>query len=127
MYPDTDGDQDRPSKGIHGYDAKYVDEMKGIMYATGPDIRDGQVIASLKQVDHYNIFCQLLGIPAKANNGSLEIVHSVLSRYEQTSEEGEDEEDSDEDDSDEENGVLGLTASPWTVCLFSSLVIPFYV
>lgn len=139
--PDDDGDQDMP-KGSHGYDPDYVDEMSAIMYAYGPDIRDGQVIEQMDQVDHYNLFCALLNLEPKPNNGTTEMFKQVLNKYateEEDQNDGEkeneddkenkkkkkdgddDDEDDDEndDDEDEDNGTIALSASRWLSALFA--------
>lgn len=106
VYPDDDDDDDDDNsdddhihKGLHGYDPEYTADMSGIMYAFGCDIQDNKVIDEIEQVDHYDIFCELLGLHPKPNNGSHDVMRKIMSKFEEDS-------DSDEDDSEsvEDNG-----------------------
>lgn len=104
--------------------------MQGIMYAAGPDIQDAESIKDMKMVDHYQIFCDLLGLSPKPNNGSEAILKDILTKYEaedDSQEDGDDDDnkkdnDSDEkddDDDDDDNGgvALGMPANSWLVCV----------
>lgn len=130
MDVDDDGDVDL-SRGDHGYDAAFVEEMDGIMYAYGPDIKDGQVVEEMDMVDHYGLFCHLLGLTPKPNNGSTEMYDEVLSKFDDSSEEKDDDDDDDDskegekkgdgekkegekkddDDDDDDNGALMAASS----------------
>lgn len=119
-------------KGVHGYDVEFVDEMQGLMYASGPDIRDGQVIDEMEQVDHYNVLCDLLGLKPKANNGSVAILSKILTKH--TREDEDQEDDNDEksneigskEDDDDDNHALGVgycfSLTMFITCLFLCFV-----
>uniref|UniRef100_A0A1W7RA20 glycerophosphocholine cholinephosphodiesterase n=1 Tax=Hadrurus spadix TaxID=141984 RepID=A0A1W7RA20_9SCOR len=66
--------------GFHGYDpfVKNHTDMRGIFYARGPDFKKKYVSQPLSMVDHYQIFCHLLGIQALPNNGSWDKVKNML-------------------------------------------------
>lgn len=100
MDVDENGNVDL-SRGGHGYDAAFVEEMDAIMYAYGPDIKAGQVIEEMDMVDHYGLFCHLLGLSPRPNNGSTEMYDEVLSKFADSSEEEKDGADDDDDDDDE--------------------------
>lgn len=57
-------------KGTHGYDNR-LPSMKPIFYARGPNIKPGVEVPPFNSVDIYPLVCELLGIPAAPNNGSL--------------------------------------------------------
>lgn len=110
VYPDNDIDDDGDielPRGNHGYDPDFVEEMDGIMYAYGPDIRDGTVIEEMDMVDHYGVLCHLLGLEPRPNNGTVEMYDEILNKFDDDSSEEEkaagDDKDDDDDDSKEEN------------------------
>lgn len=121
-------------KGVHGYDVEFVDEMQAIMYASGPDIRNGLVIEEMEQVDHYNALCDLLGLKPRPNNGSVAILSRILTKHakdDDDDEDGDDDDKSDEsgsnEDDDDDNEAMGfghcLSLTVFTACLFIALVI----
>lgn len=82
------------------------------MYAYGPDIRDGTVIEEMDMVDHYGVLCQLLGLEARPNNGTVEMYDEILNKFDDDSSEeekaaGDDKDDDDDDDSKEEGNKKG--------------------
>ena len=84
--------------------------MRAIMYGFGPAFRKNYVSEPLAQVDHYNLFCHLLDIDPKPNNGSMARIERLLKEAE--SEEDSEESDEDEseaaeqtDDDDDDDGV----------------------
>lgn len=132
VYPDTDEDDvddETLPKGIDGYDGDFISEMKGIMYAFGSDIQDNRVIDEISQVDHYNVFCELLELKPRANNGSATLAKKLLSKFEKDDDDDDDsEEDDDKDDDskerppkidkddDDDNAAAGLRLQ-WPVLL----------
>ena len=75
---------DKPysSAGTHGYDPA-VQNMQGIFYAIGPDIKSNYTIGSFENINVYPLVCELLGIePYKdapdAPDGKLEVLEEIL-------------------------------------------------
>jgi predicted AlkP superfamily pyrophosphatase or phosphodiesterase len=52
--------------GEHGFDTRRLD-MHGIFYAKGPDIRQGLVLPTFKNIHVYPFVCRLLGLQVPAN------------------------------------------------------------
>jgi hypothetical protein len=78
------------------------------MYGFGPAFRKDYVCSPLEQVDHYNLFCHLIDIKPKPNNGTYSRVEKLLveSESNENYESGQDIDDEDSDsDKDNENGV----------------------
>ena len=144
VYPDNDGNI-KLSKGDHGYESK---EMKGIMYAFGVDITNNQVIEEMDMVDHYGVFCQLLGLESRPNNGTTGMYDEILNKFAETSDEDKTDKDDDnnddnskeegdkkdkkddEDDDQDDNGSLRLGASSWVsvlLCLSFAFVLQYVV
>lgn len=108
VYPEEEDDDDRgrPDLGYHGYDAEYVSEMRTIFYGFGPGLRSGYLSKPLEMVDHYNLFCKLLDIKCRKNDGSKARAYQLLKEAEESSEESEEsDEDSDEDYDDDDGAV----------------------
>lgn len=82
--------------------------MRAILYAVGPDFREDYEASPLKQVDHYNLFCKLLDIKCKENDGDEDRIESLLKKSEESEESSS---ESESDESDERNSGLSLTAS----------------
>ncbi|GFS12361.1 ectonucleotide pyrophosphatase/phosphodiesterase family member 5 [Elysia marginata] len=70
-----------PLAGIHGYDNEEKD-MRPFFIATGPDFKKNYTVSSFDSVDVYPLMCQLLGIKPAPNNGSLNIVSTLLKHHE---------------------------------------------
>ncbi|RWS19557.1 ectonucleotide pyrophosphatase/phosphodiesterase family member 6-like isoform X4 [Leptotrombidium deliense] len=64
--------------GDHGYYAADFDQMRGITFAIGPAFKHGYLNIPLKQIDHYQVFCHILGLNPKPNNGSWDRVSNML-------------------------------------------------
>jgi len=67
--------------GFHGYFPHEFDDMNGIMYAVGPSFRRGFRGGPIEQVDHYQLFCHVMRIRAKPNNGSWVRVRDFIETY----------------------------------------------
>ncbi|KAI1294682.1 Glycerophosphocholine cholinephosphodiesterase ENPP6 [Halotydeus destructor] len=65
--------------GAHGFFAEESHHMRGIFYGYGPGFKRGYRGGPVHQVDHYQMFCHLLGIRASPNNGSWIRVRDYLS------------------------------------------------
>ena len=69
-------------KGMHGYDPG-LDNMHGIFYAKGIDIKAGKIIPSFENIHIYPLICKLLDIiPYQgledSPQGRLEILETIL-------------------------------------------------
>jgi hypothetical protein len=64
--------------GHHGYDPYDVKEMRTIMYARGPGLKENFVSKPLMMTDHYNLICHLLDMEPQPNNGSWLRVQGML-------------------------------------------------
>lgn len=107
--------------GFTGYDADHVEEARAILYALGPDFRVGYTGPPVKQVDQYNLFCKLLDIRPKDNDGTGKRIEKLLKGAEDNDSSDSDDDDSssssDEDDDDGAN-IISLSTSliVLTVC-----------
>ncbi|CAG2177133.1 unnamed protein product [Oppiella nova] len=105
VYPDYERTTDNePKGGGHGFDPEYVEEMRAIMYGFGPAFRKNYTSEPLEMVDHYNLFCNLVGIPVNPNNGSEDRVEKLLKEAEDDENSDESDYDSDDDDKDDSDG-----------------------
>lgn len=75
------GRQRKPRIGFHGYFPDEFHDMYGIMYAAGPSFRKGFIGGPLYQVDHYQLFCHMLKIRARPNNGTWAHVRDLIETY----------------------------------------------
>ena len=73
--------QNEGAIGFHGYFPHEFDQMNGVMYAVGPSFRRGFKGEVIEQVDHYQLFCHVLKIRAKPNNGSWVRVRDFIETY----------------------------------------------
>lgn len=96
-------DDDDKGLGLSGYDPEHVDEMRAILYAIGPDFRENYEADSIKQVDLYNLFCKLLDIRPRDNDGEMKRVVKLLKESESA-----DNSDSDEDEDSDEDAVSAI-------------------
>ncbi len=67
------------SKGNHGWDPA-APEMGALFVAQGPAFRRGVNLASVENVDVYNLLCAILRITPAANDGGDALLHSTLRR-----------------------------------------------
>ena len=101
VYPKGDSAED--ADGRTGYDPDHVEEMRAILMAIGPDIKENYESPPIKQVDHYNLFCKLLDIKGKDNDGEIKRIEGLLKESEDSDESGS---DSDSDESDENSSSM---------------------
>ncbi|XP_054157985.1 glycerophosphocholine cholinephosphodiesterase ENPP6-like [Oppia nitens] len=66
-----------PTGGRHGYD-RHVTDIRAIMYAFGPALKANFVSEPLDMVDHYNLFCHILGIVPSPNDGNESKIMKML-------------------------------------------------
>ncbi|MDF2158496.1 ectonucleotide pyrophosphatase/phosphodiesterase [Algoriphagus sp. CAU 1675] len=66
--------------GEHGYSPDY-EEMQGIFYANGPQIKAGLTIPPFKNVHIYTLICEILGLPIpKDIDGKKEVLAPILTK-----------------------------------------------
>jgi hypothetical protein len=111
VYPEED-DDNNIQQGHHGYDPAHVEDMRGILYMWGPDVKaNGKEPQShIKQVDNYNIMAQLLGFEGKRNDGSRARIADLLKTGSDESTDSHSDEsgsDSKEDGADDDKGGKG--------------------
>jgi len=58
----NDVSTDHSTKGMHGYDAVTVPEMKAIFIAAGPDIQPGVTLEPFESVNVYPLIAKILGL-----------------------------------------------------------------
>jgi alkaline phosphatase D len=63
--------------GVHGYDPDDVNEMRGIFYASGPNIKRGITLKPFRNVDVYPLLAQILGLKAPSIDGSSKTLQSI--------------------------------------------------
>lgn len=67
----------RVSAGSHGY-VPEDPSMRAVFVADGPSFRDGAVLAPFDNVDVYPLLMQLLGVPARPNDGNAGTLQPAL-------------------------------------------------
>ncbi|CAG2174457.1 unnamed protein product [Oppiella nova] len=60
----------KPQGGNHGYSVETLPDIRAIMYGFGPALKKNYTSDWISMVDHYNLFCHILGINAIPNNGT---------------------------------------------------------
>ncbi|MEJ7645823.1 MAG: ectonucleotide pyrophosphatase/phosphodiesterase [Chryseolinea sp.] len=60
--------------GVHGYDPSIVAEMKGIFYASGPNILPGARIDSFENIHVYPFIARILGLTIPKVDGSVDVL-----------------------------------------------------
>lgn len=63
-----------PNKGMHGYDAHAVPEMRAIFYAVGPDIRPGTALQPFENVNVFPFLAEILQLDAPVTDGSAAVL-----------------------------------------------------
>ncbi len=67
-----------PTKGMHGFDARTMPEMKASFFAAGPDLVRGKTVAPFDNVNLYPWMAHLLGLNPPKTDGSLNILSATL-------------------------------------------------
>lgn len=71
--------KDFVTKGAHGYDPEKVIEMRPFFLAYGPSFKSNFThISPINIVDIYPLMCEILGVEAAPNNGTLSEVKELL-------------------------------------------------
>lgn len=69
--------------GSHGADNTYK-SMHTIFIGSGPSFPRGSVVESFENIEVYNLFCEILGLSASANNGTYGLLSPMLRSYKPT-------------------------------------------
>lgn len=76
-----DADKKSWSKwGEHGYDPDVVNEMKGIFYASGPNIKQGMKLPAFRNIDIYPFLAKILGLDTPPVDGSIKTLQGLYKR-----------------------------------------------
>ncbi len=73
----------KPGAGAHGFDPAIMPDMKGIFFASGPDIRPGVTVAPFENVHVYPMIAKILGLDIHALktdpiDGKLAVLQGIL-------------------------------------------------
>lgn len=66
--------------GVHGYDPARVNEMRGIFYAAGPDIKKGLHINAFENIHVYPLIAEIFGLKTPKIDGSIDVLRPVLKK-----------------------------------------------
>lgn len=75
-----EGWQSGKTFGAHGYDPDVVQDMAGIFYAKGPNIRKGVKVAKFRNIHVYPLIAEILGIKPPKVDGELSVLKSILNK-----------------------------------------------
>lgn len=66
--------------GVHGFDPAETKDMLGIFYAQGPNIKAGQKIPALSNIDVYPLIAKILGLKLPIIDGNPETLKKVYKK-----------------------------------------------
>jgi predicted AlkP superfamily pyrophosphatase or phosphodiesterase len=67
-------------KGMHGYDAVRMPEMRGIFFAAGPDLKAGLTVEEFQNIHIYPLIAHILGLAAPSGiDGQFSVLAPILS------------------------------------------------
>lgn len=66
-----------PLKAAHGFD-NFAPEMEGIFYGSGPDFKQGEVVAPMLNLNLYLLICRLLNLTPAPNEGDDKVINRLL-------------------------------------------------
>ena len=66
--------------GVHGYDPAETKDMLGIFYAQGPNIKAGQKIPALPNIDVYPLIVKILGLTLPLIDGNPETLKKIYKK-----------------------------------------------
>lgn len=66
--------------GVHGYDPDEVEEMRGIFYAQGPNIKSGVVVPAFCNIHIYPLIAEILNLPLPEIDGKREVLQSIYQK-----------------------------------------------
>lgn len=66
-------------KGMHGYDAAAMPEMRGIFFAAGPDLKSGLIIEEFQNIHIYPLIAHILGLKMPSGiDGQFSVLAPIL-------------------------------------------------
>jgi predicted AlkP superfamily pyrophosphatase or phosphodiesterase len=66
------------SFGVHGYDPAVAQNMMGIFFAVGPNIKSGKKIAPFENIHIYPLIATMLGLTTPPVDGDLKVLKKIL-------------------------------------------------
>jgi predicted AlkP superfamily pyrophosphatase or phosphodiesterase len=67
-------------KGMHGYDAARMPEMRGIFFAAGPDLKAGLTVDEFQNIHIYPLIAHILGLTVPSGiDGQFSVLAPILS------------------------------------------------
>jgi alkaline phosphatase D len=63
--------------GVHGYDPDSEQDMVGIFYASGPNIKKGIELPAFRNVHVYPLIARILNVSTPPVDGKMEILLSI--------------------------------------------------
>ena len=77
--------QEEP-KGMHGYDAARMPDMRGIFFAAGPDLKTGLTVEEFQNIHIYPLIAHILGLAVPSGiDGQFSVLAPILSTGAKTS------------------------------------------
>ena len=71
---------DRPHFGAHGFDPYTNQDMQGIFYANGPNVKKGIRLPAIHNIDIYPFMAAILGLTCPPIDGSAKTLEKALKR-----------------------------------------------
>lgn len=66
------------SFGVHGYDPRVVKNMRGIFYASGPNIKSGRRIPAFENIHVYPFIAMILGLTTPRIDGNSDVLRDII-------------------------------------------------
>ncbi len=63
--------------GVHGYDPNAVNDMRGIFYAQGPNIKPGTTVPAFQNIHIYPLIARILGLPIPPIDGKMQVLEKI--------------------------------------------------
>lgn len=67
-------------RGVHGYDPEVVNDLCGIFYAQGPNIKSGMTVAPFQNIHVYPLVAKILGLPLPKIDGKPEVLDKLYKK-----------------------------------------------
>jgi len=64
--------------GVHGYDPAVVTDMRGIFLAQGPQIKQGQKLGLIRNIDIYPLVTKILGLKIPKIDGDPKVLEKIV-------------------------------------------------
>jgi alkaline phosphatase D len=63
--------------GAHGYDPIVVNDMRGVFFAVGPNIKKGKTIAPFQNIHVYPFVAKILGLEIPPIDGRADVLEEI--------------------------------------------------